>query len=125
MFIAIGSYFILNIAVIVVLIEFQTKNTSKNDYQKALRKVLLLRAFETLDENCKGYIDKSDIKLLIDDLFLNYSDFQRAGIPKDSIKNTLVDIVDMDGDGNYYYYHSSYYSYIITVIIIVMIIILK
>lgn len=98
-FICVGAYGFLNIIIIIVLVQFQKATQLHNDYQKASRHILLMRAFEILDQDGKGYLEKGDVKLLLDELYLHYSDFQKAGIPQQSARRILIDILDIDGDG--------------------------
>lgn len=58
-----------------------------------------MRAFEILDKDHCGFISKGLAKQLLDELYMNYSDFQKAGIPKAAVKNILVTILDVDNDG--------------------------
>jgi hypothetical protein len=38
------------------------------------------------------------VKLLLDELYLHYSDF-KLGVPQGSARNILIDMLDVDGDG--------------------------
>ena len=82
-----------------VLVQFNKASQRLMDFQKVSRKILLMRAFEILDEDNSGFISKSKAKQLLEELYQNYSDFQKAGIPKAAAKNILVTILDVDNDG--------------------------
>lgn len=62
----------------VVLIEFNKASQRLLDFQRVSRKVLLMRAFEVLDRDNCGYVKKEDAKQLLDELYLNYSDFSKV-----------------------------------------------
>ncbi|RYH05590.1 hypothetical protein EON65_44275, partial [archaeon] len=98
-FITLGTYGLLNILLVIVLVEFQRAAQLLADQQQTSRQVLLMRAFEVLDDDCKGYIEYEVIQHLFDELYQYYNDFKRAGIPKGYAKNLLIDILDVDGDG--------------------------
>eukprot|EP01038_Epipyxis_sp_PR26KG_P004464 gene4464-6313_t len=99
LFICLGSFGFLNIIVVVVLVEFRKASQFAFDLRKAKRDIMLIRAYEILDFDNKGYIDRNQIKLLLHELYEHYMDFSRAGIPRGAARNILIDILDVDGDG--------------------------
>eukprot|EP00981_Chlorochromonas_danica_P006556 scaffold1431_cov167-Ochromonas_danica.AAC.16 len=98
-FITVGSFWLLNIILVVVLIEFQRGAQLLADRQRASRQILLMRAFEVLDVESCGYLERDQVRHLLDELYQHYADFKKAGIPKGHARNLLVDILDVDGDG--------------------------
>lgn len=88
--ISVGSFGLLNILIVVVLVEFQRSAVFMQDKQKVMRQILLTRAFEVLDKNGVGYIDKALIRRLFDELYLHYADFRKAGIPKGFARDLLI-----------------------------------
>jgi hypothetical protein len=98
-FISIGAFGMLNLILVLVLVEFQRASQLATDIQRASRQVLLMRAFEVLDPEGVGSISRAQIMLLLDELYLHYADFRKAGVPKGAARDILVDILDVDGDG--------------------------
>lgn len=114
-FITVGAFGFLNLVVVIVLVEFQKSTQLSHDTQRATRQILLMRAFEVLDEAGKGYLSRRQIKLLLNELYQHYRDFQKAGIPKESAKNILIDILDIDGDGKISLYDFSFFLDVIRI----------
>eukprot|EP01032_Pedospumella_encystans_P016984 gene16984-19355_t len=98
-FISVGAFGVLNLILVIVLVEFQKASQLAADIQRATRHVLLMRAYEVLDPEGVGYIERSQVMLLLDELYQHYSDFKKAGVPKGAARDILVDILDVDGDG--------------------------
>ena len=98
-FISVGAFGVLNLILVIVLVEFQKASQLAADIQRATRHVLLIRAYEVLDPEGVGYIERSQVMLLLDELYQHYSDFKKAGVPKRAARDILVDILDVDGDG--------------------------
>lgn len=98
-FITIGSFGLLNMIIVIVLVEFQRGTQLLTDSQRITRQILLMRAFEVLDKQCEGVIAKEQVGRLLDELYDHYADFKKAGIPKGYARKLLIDILDVDGDG--------------------------
>ena len=98
-FISVGAFGFLNLIVVIVLVEFQKATQFSQDLQRVSRQILLMRAFEVLDPECKGFIERHQVKLLLQELYEHYADFQKAGIPMGAARSILIDILDIDGDG--------------------------
>jgi Na+-transporting methylmalonyl-CoA/oxaloacetate decarboxylase gamma subunit len=128
-FILLGSFLLLNLIMVVVLVEFQRNAQFAADTLRANRRILLMRAFALLAQpvanpssaspassppvvNTADAVDSAAVsssKLLIvprrrvlkllDILRDEYGDFARAGIPKGEAQQVLVEMLDVDGDG--------------------------
>jgi Ca2+-binding EF-hand superfamily protein/membrane protein implicated in regulation of membrane protease activity len=98
-FVCLGAFTMLNLVLVTVLVEFQKASQLSADIQKASRTVLLLRAFEVLDPEGKGYVERAQVQLLLDELYKHYADFRKAGVPRGTARDILIDILDVDGDG--------------------------
>ena len=97
-FIAVGSFGFLNFILINVLVGFNDA-IKKMDHDKSqARKVLLYHAFNCLDRDKIGFITKEQILLLFNELFSNYTDFIKDGVPSDSKREILYEIMDIDND---------------------------
>jgi len=93
------GFIVLNLVVLIVLLEYGKESNHAIEIQKAIRKVLLIRAYEVLDEEKIGYITKKQLLLLFDVLYSYYSDFKKFGIPDNEQREVLLEILDIDGDG--------------------------
>lgn len=98
-FISVGSFCMLNLILVIVMVEFQKSSQLASDIQRATCQVLLMRAFEVLDPDRVGHIERDQLHLLLDELYLYYSDFKKAGVPQGAARDILIDILDVDGDG--------------------------
>ena len=99
-FIAVGSFGFLNFILVYVLVGFNDA-IKKMEYDKSqARKVLLYHAFNSLDREKNGFINKEQIFSLFDELFSNYSDFIKDGVPSESKREILYEIMDIDNDNN-------------------------
>lgn len=98
-FVTLGSFGFLNLIVVIVLVEFQKAGQLSADTQRVERQILLMKAFHIICDKNTNTVDKKRIALLLDELYSNYGDFVRVGIPTNSAKTILIDILDVDGDG--------------------------
>ncbi len=97
-FIAVGSFGFLNFILINVLIGFNDAIKRMDHDKSQARKVLLYHAFNSLDRDKIGFLTKEQIFLLFDELFSNYSDFIKDGVPSESKREILYEIMDIDND---------------------------
>jgi hypothetical protein len=98
-FITIGSFGLLNLIIVIVFIEFQKSLQSSFDRHKITKEILLIKAFEILDqEKKKGYLEYDEISVLCDEIYQNYSNFTKIGFTKSIVRQLLIEILDIDGD---------------------------
>jgi Ca2+-binding EF-hand superfamily protein len=98
----IGSFGLLNLILVTFLVDLQRGLQSNKDEKKAYRQVCLLKAFELLDVNDpKGFILKSQIRELLDELFTYYPGFYlvRPWENSAAAKEAMIKILDDDEDG--------------------------
>lgn len=98
-FITIGSFGLLNLIFVTVLVKFESLLQFQSDERKANRNLYLLKAFEAMDTNDKGYLEMRDVKYLFDELYDHYKSFRKnGGIPDDDQKFMLISVLDIDED---------------------------
>jgi hypothetical protein len=98
-FISLGAYGVLNLCLVVVLYQYNRKAQIHADHVSAATDILMLRAFQVLDVQSKGYLEYAQVRQVLAELYTHYADFRKAGVPSGSKQHLLVKIMDMDGDG--------------------------
>lgn len=97
-FITLGSFGLLNVIIVLVFIEFQKSLQQSYDKQKIFRDILLFKAFHVLDVDSKGFLYYDEIQEVCDEMYINYSNFQKIGFNKSLTRKLLIEILDIDGD---------------------------
>jgi len=98
-FIVIGAYVVMNVVLVVILIQFQKGNQGQNDVRKAGRTMNLLRAFDIIDVEKKGYVTCTQLQSLFKELYCNYSDFSKRKMPSIKERNVMIAVLDFKGQG--------------------------
>lgn len=98
-FIVVGAYIVMNVILVINLIQFQKGNQSQIDVHKAGRTVNLLRAFDIIDVEKRGYISSTQLQGLFTELYSNYSEFSEFGMPTMKERNVMIAVLDLKGQG--------------------------
>lgn len=98
-FVGVGAFGALNIILVFVLAEYRKGFDQFSIKATELREVLLLRAFDVLDTEQRGWLTYTQTAALFDELHAHYGDFLRFGNVSRRKRNLLTKILDIDGDG--------------------------
>jgi Ca2+-binding EF-hand superfamily protein len=93
-----GAFISLNIvfAGVFAIFDFAVYNDKISRQDRSIANIK--HAFKVLDVHSVGYLSYSQIKEVLEELYANFYDFSRNGVPSDAEQIILISALDKDGD---------------------------